>query len=420
MQVVMIKKINVALGAALIMALTGSLVVYPKEGVMAATAGLKIFWEVVLPSLLPFFVLSEIMLGMGVVHCIGVLLEPLMRPLFNVPGVGAFALSMGLAAGYPMDAVITGKFRRNGMCTRVEGERLLSFTNTADPLFIFGAVAVGMFGRPDLGIVLGMAHYISSFTVGIIFKFYKNDTQEKIREIPEKPSAGIFKRAVRALLRARREDGRTFGRLMGDAVKESMATLLMIGGFIMLFSVLVKMLEVFGILAVITPVIGGILKLFGIDPVLAETVFNGILEIDLGTMAAGHAAAPLAERLMVASWIIAWSGLCVHGQVASVIHDTDIRMGPYMAARMIHGFLAAWYTWLLLGPLSQVTAMIVKPVPVWKRFDPVARVVLSGKQIVLVLAILLLLSIGVSFYQRYRVVYTRKKQGGSQYRQMKL
>ena len=40
---------------------------------------------------------------MGVVHFLGVLLEPLMRPLFNVPGVGAFALSMGLAAGYPMD-----------------------------------------------------------------------------------------------------------------------------------------------------------------------------------------------------------------------------------------------------------------------------------------------------------------------------
>ena len=64
----------------------------------------------------------------AVVHFIGVLFEPLMRSLFGVPGEGAFALSMGLAAGYPMDAVITGRFRRQGICSRTGG--LLAFTNT--------------------------------------------------------------------------------------------------------------------------------------------------------------------------------------------------------------------------------------------------------------------------------------------------
>ncbi len=112
-----------------------SLVIYPEQAFKAAVSGMEIFWDIVFPSLLPFFVLSEIMLGLGVVHFIGVLFEPLMRPLFSVPGEGAFALSMGLAAGYPMDAVITGRFRRQGICTRIEGERLLAFTNTADPKF---------------------------------------------------------------------------------------------------------------------------------------------------------------------------------------------------------------------------------------------------------------------------------------------
>src|SRR5690554_7023090 len=138
---------------------TLALMVFPGEGLAAAKDGLKIFCEIVLPSLLPFFILTEILLGLGVVHFFGVILEPLMRPLFNVPGAGAFALSMGLAAGYPMDAVITGKFRRMGLCSRIEGERLLAFTNTADPLFMFGAVAVGMFGRPELGLIIALAHY---------------------------------------------------------------------------------------------------------------------------------------------------------------------------------------------------------------------------------------------------------------------
>lgn len=413
MRILILKRINVLLGAGLVTLLTLSLVIYPEDGVNAAIEGLKIFWEIVFPSLLPFFVLSEIMLGMGVVHFIGVLLEPLMRPLFNVPGVGAFALSMGLAAGYPMDAVITGKFRRSQMCTRVEGERLLSFTNTADPLFIFGAVAVGMFGRPDLGLILAIAHYISSFTVGIIFKYYRyydkplnlNDNNEACK------NGGLFRRAVRALFKARREDGRTFGRLMGDAVKESMATLLMIGGFIMLFSVLVKIASVFGILNMVNPVIGNILKFFNISPSLAPAVFQGILEIDLGTMAASQVAAPLADKAIVASWVIAWSGLCVHGQVASVIHDTDIRMGPYMIARILHGIFAAFYTWLLLGPLAPALAPVTHwAVPVGKKFNPIDRLVLTGKQQLIILGMLLLASFFIQLSKKYTLVWTKGKE----------
>ena len=151
---------------------TLALVIYPKPGFDAGVAGMKMFWTIVLPSLLPFFILAEFMLGLGVVRALGVFLEPLMRPLFSVPGIGAFALSMGLAAGYPMDAVITARFREQNLCTRIEGERLLAFTNTADPLFMFGAVAVGMFKSPEIGALLAVAHYVSAFLVGVIFKLW--------------------------------------------------------------------------------------------------------------------------------------------------------------------------------------------------------------------------------------------------------
>ncbi len=416
MRVMYLHKIKILLGALLVCLLTLSLVIYPKEGVEAAIEGLKVFWDIVLPSLLPFFVLSEVMLGMGVVHFLGVILEPLMRPLFNVPGVGAFALSMGLAAGYPMDAVITGKFRRNGLCTRVEGERLLSFTNTADPLFIFGAVAVGMFGYPDLGVILALAHYIASFTVGVVFKFYKKEESSEERKFDGGASgsckSGILKRAVGELFKARREDGRPFGKLLGDAVKESMTTLLMIGGFIMLFSVLVKMLTVFGFFGILAPVFGGILRIFNIDPHLVHAMFYGILEIDLGSMAASRAAAPLVDKAMIASWIIAWSGLCVHGQVASVIHDTDIRMAPYMAARFLHGLFAAIFTWMLMGPLMPVFAPLRNHLavnaPVGKGFHPLDRIVFSGEQILVILGLLILLSSFIYFHQRYRIIFKDK------------
>lgn len=337
------KRLGPLLTAGVAVFATLSLVVYPQEALHAALKGMQIFFDIVFPSLLPFFILSEIMLGLGVVHFIGVLFEPLMRPLFNVPGHGAFALSMGLAAGYPMDAVITAKFRRQGMCSRVEGERMLAFTNTADPLFIFGAVAVGMFGMQWLGAKLAVAHYLGALAVGLIFRFYGAREPGTKAEVRERKGT-ILGRAVAALLEQRRTDARPLGQLLGDAVTDSVKTLLMICGFIMLFSTFVRMIEVIHLDQLIAAPLGALFSLFGILPSLIPAAVAGVLEIDLGTVAASRAAAPLVQQALIASAIIAWSGLSVHGQVASVLTGTDIRMGPYVVARILHALSAAIFT----------------------------------------------------------------------------
>ena len=365
--------------ATLVTFLAGLLIAYPDTGVEAARDGLHIFLEIVFPSLLPFFILSEFFLAFGVVHFLGVLLEPLMRPVFNVPGVGAFALSMGLAAGYPMDAVITARFRRQGLCSRVEGERLLAFTNTADPLFILGAVAVGMFGRPDLGALLAAAHYLSAFSVGVLFRFHGTRGRRAVADGPApaggkrgiarvspSPSSGWIRRAFGAMQRARQEDGRTLGALLNDSVQESINTLLRIGGFIMFFSVLSALLLRSGLLRRIAWPVAMLLQAAGIDPDLAPPVIAGLLELDIGTAQAAALPSPLLDRLVVASAIIAWSGLSVHGQVASIVYGTDLRMGPYALARLTHALLAAVFLaagYRLLPPEVSLTLTGIGFVP---------------------------------------------------------
>lgn len=408
-------RLKTALMAAGATIITISLVIFPKDAFNAAVAGMRIFFDIVFPSLLPFFILSEILMGLGVVHFLGVLLEPLMRPLFNVPGVGAFALSMGLAAGYPMDAVLTAKFRRSRMCTRVEGERLLAFTNTADPLFMFGAVAVGMFGRPDLGVILAGAHYLSSFAVGMVFRFYGRDSAGP--DIPIDGGGHIVIRAVRKMFEARREDGRPFGRLLADAVNESVRTLLMICGFIMLFSVMVRVLSVVGAVRFIDPLTGGLLKLAGFSRSLTPALFQGLLEIDLGTVAASKAMAPLWQRLAVASAVIAWSGLSVHGQVASVINGTDIRMGPYVAARLMHAVLGATFTIGLLAltggtlPVFSTAGSFLQRVYLARGIHAlplvVERACFSALQIGLFMGALVGISLLVYTLKRIRIVWMR-------------
>lgn len=379
--------------------ITISMVKYPKEAFDSAVMGLNLWWNVVFPALLPFFILSEILMGFGVVHFIGILLEPLMRPIFNVPGVGAFAMSMGLASGYPMDAVITCKFRKNQMCTAVEAERLLSFTNTADPLFMFGAVAVGMFGMPELGATIALAHYISSFLVGVIFRYHGRHRDGITQDAP-KPSGNIILRAFRALYNARQEDKRSTGQLLGDAVKSSMNTILLIGGFIILFSVFLRIISVVGVTGLLEKVFAIFLCFLGYSSNLASALVSGFFEIDLGAMAASQADAPLVEKVAIASAIIAWSGLCVHGQVASIVIESGIRMAPYMFGRLLHAVLAAILTVLLMkSPLALGSYFSVpvmwRPVGVNSWAFWTTRIEQATYQIALLIGILVTFSLAV-------------------------
>ncbi len=60
-----------------------------------------------------------------------------MRPIFNVPGEGAFPfIIMGIISGYPVGAKIVTKLRENNTCSKEESERLLAFTNNSGPLLL--------------------------------------------------------------------------------------------------------------------------------------------------------------------------------------------------------------------------------------------------------------------------------------------
>jgi len=116
--------------------------------------GLSLWVNSVVPSLLPFFIATNILAKTSVVPFLGKLLHKIMRPLFNVPGEGAFALLMGIISGYPMGAKIVSDFKSKGICNDVECERLLSFTNNSGPLFIIGTVR-----HPDFSTALHLECY---------------------------------------------------------------------------------------------------------------------------------------------------------------------------------------------------------------------------------------------------------------------
>ncbi len=331
------------------------MITQPKIVYQGALTGLNLWWNIVFPSLLPFFIVSEILLSLGIVNFMGVLLEPVMRPLFNVPGTGSFVLAVGYTSGYPIGAMITAKLRAQRLCTRAEAERLMAFTNNSSPLFMLVAVSVGMFNNPQLGPVIAIAHYAANLTLGFLLRFYGRNDPEVIN-LPVSRESNL-KRAFAEMFAVYQKDRRTLGKILSDAVRSAVFNLLNIGGFIILFAVLIQLLTAAGFIHFLAQKLSLILTPFGFSEAILPALASGIIEMTIGAKLAAEAAAPLQQQVLTVSMILAWSGLSIHAQAASMIAETDIRMLPFVLTRVAHAILSAAYTCVLFNLLSPATGV---------------------------------------------------------------
>ncbi|GIO85758.1 sporulation integral membrane protein YlbJ [Paenibacillus faecis] len=349
------------------------MVSYPRASWEAGVRGLAIWWDVLFPSLFPFFVISELMLGFGIVHFLGKLLDPLMRPLFRIPGSGGFVAAMGFASGYPVSAKLATKLREQRLVSRVEGERLVSFTTSSDPIFLIGAVSIGFFGDPKLAGLLAAAHYGSALMVGLLMRFYgaregAHPTDATTTSgIPAQPAAATrfsLPAALRAMHEARLQDGRSLGELLRQAVASSLQLMTVVGGLVVFFSVILEVLTVSDVMSAFYAGVRALLPVTGLPVELAEPLVGGLFEVTLGAKAAASPeGVPLMFKAAAAAFILSWGGLSVHAQVASILNGADLRYLPFLVARLIHAVLAAILAILFWKPLMG-TAPVLLPLAI--------------------------------------------------------
>lgn len=332
------------------MTLVLSFILNPKEILDASTRGLNIWWTIVFPSLLPFFILSELLISYGIVSLIGILLEPIMRIFFKVPGIGGFVLAMGMSSGLPSGAKLSAQLRKGNQLSRIEAERLNSFTNTSNPLFIIGAVSAGFFHNEKLGLLLATSHYLSNLITGFIMRFYGRESAKKIKYQFQISSA--FKQ----FHLQRISEKRSIGQILGDAIKNSIDTLLMIGGFIILFSVFNKILQITNVFQLLTNVLRNFIPNLFSDNFIYPFL-SGLIEITLGSQLISQAEdTTLFGQVLVTSSILAFGGMSVHAQVANFLASTDIRYAPYLFARLLQSIIAPICVFFMWKPLYLQTS----------------------------------------------------------------
>lgn len=340
------KDFSTILMAVLFVILVMYIVIFPNEIFKAALEGTQLWFNVVFPALLPFFICVEILIGLGIVSFLGSCFKAFMGPVFRLPGEGSFAFFMSIASGYPVGAKITASLVQNNTCTPTEAQRMLNLCSTSGPLFIIGAVSTGILHNPKLGVLLAFAHYLSALSVGLLMRFWGGKSEKTDRSIYIKAKDDIGFNPLRDMLEYRKKDGRSFGILMGDAVRNGVNLILLIGGFIILFCVVAKVLEISGFLDFASHQICALLPFLHLNPQAVSSMIVGILEVTNGIKECALIDMSLVSKLMMVSFMIGFGGMSINAQVLSVIAGAKLRFGLYILGKLVQGSFAALYTYI--------------------------------------------------------------------------
>jgi sporulation integral membrane protein YlbJ len=328
------------------------IILFPDSAFQSSLQGLTIWWELVFPALLPFLILTELLIGFGAVQAAGTMLEPLMRLLFRLPGAGGWPLASGLIIGFPIGAKITAALREKKLLSRQEAQRLVSITHLCSPLFIISVVGVGFLHQARLGLLLAVIHYLSAILTGWLISRNQITPFESSR-LSLQSEHSLWKRSLNTMQQAYLHDGRAFGKLLGDAVSTSVQTLMMIGGYMMIYSVMINVFTANQLIFALQQLTEGFLGALNLGPELVSHLLSGLFEIHLGTYSLAQMQdVPLLGQMALISALLAWGGLSAHAQVGGFIHQTDIRYFPFFKARCIQAAIAFLLTFILWNPLQ--------------------------------------------------------------------
>lgn len=241
----------------------------------SANEGVDICLRTIIPSLFPFFFLSGIinsaLIGTN---------SPILRPistLCRIPAGGESLMILGLIGGYPVGASAVYGAYSAGSINRNSAQRMLSFCNNAGPAFIFGIFSPLFENKLALWALWGI-HIGSAIAVSMLLPAVKSEecTQSSHHSI-------------------------TITRALHLAIRNT-AT---VCGWVVLFRIAIGFLNRW------------FLWLF---PKEWQVLLCGLLELSNGCISLSLISAD-GLRFVVASVILAFGGICVAMQTATVIGD---------------------------------------------------------------------------------------------------
>lgn len=278
--------------------LLGFLLFFPDQALACAGSGLLLWYKNLVPVLLPFMFLSNLLIRLDCVLLLTGLIHPLLGRLFGTSLYGSYAVLAGFLFGCPMGAKVTGDLLSKNLICEEEAGYLVSFVNNLSPAFIIsfavhqnlqapsltGPTLCILYGAPLLWALLCRIRRRSSFREFI--------PKKKASKVPEKLE------------------------LIDACILDGVVNIAKIGGYILLFSLM-----------------AGVLGLLPGNLAPLKNILGASLEITAGVQAVSQSALSFPVKYLCLLALCSFGGICGLMQTLSVCPMNPAGLRQYLKAK---------------------------------------------------------------------------------------
>lgn len=300
---------------------------HPAVVASGCSMGLTLWYTAVLPSLLPFLILSNLLTRTGMFHYLNRIYAPILRRIFHISEEGCYAVLLGFLCGFPMGAKVIADLVRERHISLQEGEYLLGFCNNVSPAFFLNYVCLVKLGYSSIPWKFVLLFYLLPVCYGWVTRPFYHFEPLKAKTLITKKQASIH---------------RLDFPMLDACIMDGFSTITRLGGYIMLFTILAQFLKLLPLSSFTLAFLGGILE-----------ISSGMDQI---------AALKNLTILGKTAWIgatAAFGGLCILAQTKSVLEETSLSVTTWLIGRIILSLLL----FLLLFLLARIPALSVVILP---------------------------------------------------------
>lgn len=290
------------------------LLLFPKTSIAGAKSGLLLWFDIVLPTLLPFFILSNFIIRFQVTNMIAKLCYPLFGHLLHISKPGCYPVIIGMLSGYPVGAKSISDLIKTKQIEKKEGQYLLSFCNNASPMFITGFIAIQCLEQENRRYHFLFLIYISSLLTGFLY-------YQITKRIHSKKRVSYSNITVN---NNQQQQTHSAFQIIDEAIMDSFEIITKVGGYIILFSILASNLSAISWI-----------------PLYPKLLLTGILEITTGAAIISHASINPYIKIVLVLSITAFGGFSSHFQTKSAMEGSGLSIRTYLLVKLLCSILTA-------------------------------------------------------------------------------
>ncbi len=295
------------------------IVLKPSVYMQATLQGVIVWANAVLPSLFPFFFLTTLLLELNALNSFSKVLKRPLKLFFNVSGDASFVYIMSIISGYPVGAKLIYELYKNNKINTFEAVRINAFTSNSGPAFILGTIGFSMLNNQYYGVIILLSHYLSAFINGFLYRNYGTKTTQSLTTTTT----------------------HNIQDLLGDTIKQSVLSVLIVGGYIAISFMFCAFLTDTKIINILCAPINFLLSLFNLPSAYTQSIILSLTEITRGCLDLSMFV-NLNPNLVIVliSGIIAFGGVSVALQSLTYLKQCKVSTKVYILQKFTQAILA--------------------------------------------------------------------------------